>query len=219
MNSCREIQNLLPEIMEGSARPEQQAHLRSCPECSGLVKDLQQIVRQASLLTAAEEPSLRVWNGIRSSLEQEGLIRMPARSEAPHGRLLDFLAPSRWRPVLVPLAAALLIAAGLFLYQGFFSTNSNQQATNGPAVAPKPAAVAPVPGDQDDEQLLAEVAGRSPTMRSAYADHLKHVNSYIRDAEQSVKDNPNDEQARQSLMDAYEQKAMVYDLAMDRSLP
>jgi hypothetical protein len=74
-------------------------------------------------------------------------------------------------------------------------------------------------GSNDDEQLLDMVASRSPAMRAAYATNLQHVNDYIRDAEESVKSDPNDEEAQQSLMAAYEQRAMVYEMALDRSLP
>ena len=56
-------------------------------------------------------------------------------------------------------------------------------------------------------------------MRASYAANLRDVNSYIRDAEESVKIDPNDEQAQKYLMDAYEQKSIVYEMAMDRSLP
>ena len=56
-------------------------------------------------------------------------------------------------------------------------------------------------------------------MRASYETELRHVNEYIRDAEQSAKANPEDEAAQQYLMNAYEQKAMVYELAVDRSLP
>ena len=34
-----------------------------------------------------------------------------------------------------------------------------------------------------------------------------------------IAENPNDEEARRSLMEAYQEKAMLFDLAMDRSLP
>jgi hypothetical protein len=56
-------------------------------------------------------------------------------------------------------------------------------------------------------------------MRASYEANLEDVNSYIRDAEASTRSNPNDEQAQQSLMNAYEQRAMVYEMALDRSLP
>jgi len=45
------------------------------------------------------------------------------------------------------------------------------------------------------------------------------VNAYIQDAKSVVDDNPNDEEARRSLLEAYQEKAMLFDLAMDRSLP
>ena len=56
-------------------------------------------------------------------------------------------------------------------------------------------------------------------MRASYAANLQNVNAYIRDAEQTVQSDPNDEEAQHSLMAAYEQKAMVYEMALDRSLP
>ena len=55
-------------------------------------------------------------------------------------------------------------------------------------------------------------------MRSRYEADLQDVNSYIRDAEQSALAHPNDEAAQRYVMDAYEQKAMVYQLALDRSV-
>ena len=71
----------------------------------------------------------------------------------------------------------------------------------------------------DDQQLLEVVGSRAPSMRTSYADNLQNVNAYIRDAEQTVQNDPNDEEAQRSLMAAYEQKAMVYEMALDRSLP
>ena len=56
-------------------------------------------------------------------------------------------------------------------------------------------------------------------MQAQYTDNLRHVNEYIRDAKDVVAANPNDEEARRSLMEAYQEKAMLFELAMDRSLP
>ena len=49
--------------------------------------------------------------------------------------------------------------------------------------------------------------------------NLQNVNAYIRDAEESAQADPNDEQAQQVVMDAYEQRATVYQMALDHSLP
>ncbi len=73
--------------------------------------------------------------------------------------------------------------------------------------------------DLSDQQLLQEVSLRAPLMRAAYESNLKDVNDYIRDAQDSVNANPNDEEAQQALMDAYGQKSMIYEMALDRSLP
>ena len=63
------------------------------------------------------------------------------------------------------------------------------------------------------------MSSHSPTLLASYQADLRDVNSYIRDAEQSVETNPNDAEAQQYLMDAYDQKAMVYEMALNRSLP
>jgi hypothetical protein len=65
----------------------------------------------------------------------------------------------------------------------------------------------------DDEQILSQL---SPSMRAVYENNLKSVNAFIQDAQTSLAQNPDDEEARHFLLSAYEQKAMVYELAMDR---
>jgi hypothetical protein len=48
---------------------------------------------------------------------------------------------------------------------------------------------------------------------------LRDANAYIQDAKASVDADPTDEEAQQALMDAYGQKSMIYQMALDRSLP
>jgi hypothetical protein len=71
----------------------------------------------------------------------------------------------------------------------------------------------------NDDDLLQEISAQAPAMRQEYADNLRRVNEYIHDAKDIVASNPNDEEARRSLMEAYQEKAMLFELAMDRSLP
>lgn len=73
--------------------------------------------------------------------------------------------------------------------------------------------------DLDDADLMQEVADNSPVMKSQYEENLRRVNESIRDAQGVVDESPNDEDARRSLMDAYQQKSMLFELAMDRSQP
>lgn len=271
--TCAELEHVLPEIVEGVRTAEQEAHLRACPECAGVVADLHLIAQRARglqaseephprvwkaisgtvhewqadldlisakarLLQASEEPSPRVWNSIQATLNtwqselsqiseqcaalpdaepsprvwnsleaelrKEGLIRRPERLVAA--------GTSRgWRWAwLAPVAAALLVV-GVTLYE------------RGDVAGPvRPASFAQLPANSaasDDQQMLEAVASRAPAMRALYESNLRSVNAYIRDAEQSVKNDPNDAEAQESLVNAYDQKSMLYEMALDRSLP
>ena len=83
------------------------------------------------------------------------------------------------------------------------------------------AIVVPVanPSDLNDEDLMQEVADNDPAMKTQYEENLRRVNESIRDAQGVVDESPNDDEARRSLMDAYQQKSMLFEMAMDRSLP
>ena len=72
---------------------------------------------------------------------------------------------------------------------------------------------------KEDHGLLEAVNFPTPAVRATYEANLKDVNAYIEDAEASARQNPTDEEAQQSLMNAYEQKSMVYEMALDRSQP
>jgi hypothetical protein len=119
---------------------------------------------------------------------------------------------------MVPVAALLLVTVGIYLRQHspIPELNVHELKNDQPMVAPvSDLAIAGL----NDDDLLQEVAQLSPDIQAQYTDNLRHVNEYIRDAKSVVADNPNDDEARRSLLDAYQQKAMLFDLAMDRSLP
>jgi hypothetical protein len=67
----------------------------------------------------------------------------------------------------------------------------------------------------EDEQFLSEVSTRAPGMRVTYENQLRSVNAYIREAQAYLQQNPDDEDARQHLMEACQQKAMLYQMALD----
>jgi anti-sigma-K factor RskA len=204
--NCVELHASLAEIEDGSGA-EQRAHLKTCPECSALVAELNLIASAATELRGAEEPSPRVWNSIEIALRQEGLIRPRRASRSLLPSISSRWVWARW---MVPAAAVLLIAVGLYVRQ---HSRSQPIASN-----PAPASDMAIVGLNDDD-LLQEVAQLSPAMQAQYTDNLRHVNQYIQDAKTIVAENPNDEEARRSLMEAYQEKAMLFDLAMDRSLP
>jgi hypothetical protein len=210
--NCVELQQSLAEFEDGR-NAAQQAHLKTCAECSALVAELNLIASTAVELRATDEPSPRVWNSIEIALRQEGLIRTqrPSRSLLP-----SFSSPWGWSRWLVPAAATLLVVIGIYIRQHSASQQVAQTVVL-PAVV-EPVSDVAIAGLNDDD-LLQEISAQAPAMRQEYADNLRRVNEYIHDAKDIVASNPNDEEARRSLMEAYQEKAMLFELAMDRSLP
>jgi len=208
--TCVELQESLVENESGSSA-EQRAHLRNCPECAKLVAELLVIACSAGDLRAAYEPHPRVWKSIEDSLRREGLIRPQRRSLSLLPSLGSQWSWARW---MVPAAALLLVSLGIYLRQNSQTTDT---ATRNVVHVPVAVSDAGVAGLNDDD-LLQEVGQQSPALQEQYADNLRHVNQYIQDAKNIVAADPNDEEARRTLMEAYQEKAMLFELALDRSL-
>jgi len=108
---------------------------------------------------------------------------------------------------MLPVAAVLALAVGLFLYR-----NATAVQAPAPQVAQTPA----VPADDEsaqDQQVIQVVADNKPAQREQYTQNLRSVNAYIRDAKASLQQNPDDNDAKEYLMQAYGQKAMLYQMA------
>jgi len=234
---CADVQRVLPEVIDDQQDSELEAHLRSCPACSELVADLKLISSEARQLSASDEPAPRVWVRIAAELRAEGLIREPeAANPAPAAT-----RRRRWSTWwLVPVAAALLAGASYLVSHKQAPQVAQQQAPAAAApVTPAPASQAPATVAQapavraspqqkathrtevaegpspEDEQFLSEVGQRAPTMRATYENQLRAVNAYIQEAQAYLDRNPDDEDARQLLMEAYQQKAMLYRMALE----
>ena len=205
--TCVELQESLVGNESGTSA-EQQAHLRNCPECAKLVTDLLVIVCSAVDLRAAQEPHPRVWKAIEACLRREGLIRPQRRSLS---LLPSFASQRSWARWLAPAAALLLLSLGIYLKQ-HASTSYIAKTVRAPEVV-SDAAIG-----LNDDDLLQEIGQQSPALQAEYADNLRRVNQYIVDAKHIVADDPNDDEARRSLMEAYQEKAMLFELALDRSL-
>jgi len=200
--NCVELQQSLAEVEDVSSL-EQRAHLKACPACSALVRELNLIVAAAGQLKESDEPSPRVWNSIEFALRQERLIR-PQRPLVPS--FSTRWGAARW---LVPAAAMLLLALGIYMRRESLPNQVGQRASVSVAN----------PSDLNDDELLQEVADNEPAMKTQYAENLRQVNESIREAQGVVDESPNDAEARRSLMDAYHQKSMLFEMAMNRSLP
>jgi len=198
--TCAEFQRVLPYIIDTGGNAEQEEHLRHCPVCADLVADLKYIADQAKLLVPMEDPSPRVWEGLQKSLEREGLVK-----SAPARRSLLGLPSGDWQWFAAGAVIVLLLA-------GIFLTHNTAPAE--PSGPPQLASITDSnQPSTEDQEILHQVAQLSPDLRATYTQGLQDVNSYIADAERSVRENPEDSEARQLLMYAYQQKALLYKMA------
>jgi hypothetical protein len=202
--NCVEFQKDLPEIIEGGGTDEQKKHLASCPVCADLVQDLKYIAEQAKLLVPMEDPSPRVWAGIEQSLKQEGL--WPAHGGPANPR--PFLVPQRSRLAWPMMAAVAVIVIAVFA--GFYSRNNP---AGGSTMSNTPAVSSAGVLEPDDQQLIRSVSTRGGTASDSYRKNLEDVNAYIADAKKWVDTHPDDADAREALLQAYQQKQLLYEMA------
>jgi hypothetical protein len=84
--SCAEFQEKLPDLFASGGNgvpedPDLLEHLKTCENCSALVRDLQYIADQASLLLQPTlEPSDNVWKKIQEGINLDRAQEQPHRS-------------------------------------------------------------------------------------------------------------------------------------------
>jgi hypothetical protein len=203
--TCSEFQRELPELMEGNGSAIQEDHLQSCAICSDLVQDLRYIAEAAKLLVPMHDPSPRVWEGIERSLKDQSTPRPAGGPERPE----PFLRPNAARGNMlkwVGAAAAVVLILAFISYNQIWRTEPQKSAavetaTNDPSLS------------LADQESLSEITLRAPAMRPNYEQSLRNVNAYIRDAEAAAQADPADADARTHLLNAYEQKETLYEMA------
>lgn len=242
--TCSDVERILPDMIDGDD-PEFRAHILACPYCSELVADLKLIVSGARELAETEDPPARVWVQISNQLRAEGLIRELYSTAGPRPVAVPSSSRrwSAWW--LAPVAAAILAAGSYQLTHRTASQGQSsgpqtaqtaqpaqplaEQAAPTRQVASLPAARPPrpnvdsfpveaevsAPSSDDDAQFLSEVSQRAPGMRATYENQLQAVNREILDTQRYIKSHPGDLDARQYLMETYQQKAMLYQMALD----
>jgi ribosomal protein S15P/S13E len=92
---------------------------------------------------------------------------------------------------------------------------SSVHSDSGAGSQSQPGDISPPPAEQD-QQFLSEVSEGAPAMRTTYEKQLQAVNEEILETQEYIKTHPGDVDARQHLMETYQQKAMLYQMALDR---
>jgi hypothetical protein len=183
------------------------AHLVGCNSCRNFIADVTAIVATAHLLPAEVEPHPRVWSSLRAQLEDEGIIR----SGKPHAWWLGFSDLFRPRVMATASIGLLILAAAALQFQR-------------PAAQPTEARVTYETFNEDTGSILnndeahlpaAQLAGTSGVDISL-RQNLDIVDKFIVDCEQRVKQQPQDDLAREYLNGAYQEKAELISVIMER---
>lgn len=200
--ACQRFDQLLPDYLEGQDHPHVAAHAADCAFCGAMLADLL-LVRAEAGEIGSEEPPARLWANVRARLAEEGLIR-PSRSRRAW---LDWFL----RPVPAASFAALLLCGFLTLRSlGYLHRHAPSSSF---AVIVDPQLDASV---KDMERAFRDrSASLDPSVRAAYEEGLKALNSEIDECRTSLSRQPDDGLAREYLVSAVNEKAAVLASALE----
>ena|ERR1700730_8255587 len=204
---CKEVEVVLEQ--EGCLPvPEAaRAHLAGCNSCRNLIADLTAIIATAHLLPAEVEPPPRVWTSLRVQLENEGIIRSGARQSWWQ----SFSESFRPRVMATAAVGLLIVAAVVLQFQRPATQPTEARNTYDNSFQDTSLTL-----DNDEAHLPAmQLAGNSGVDVSL-RENLDIVDKFIVDCEQRVKQQPQDELTREYLNGAYQEKAELISVMMER---
>ncbi|HKV04441.1 MAG TPA: hypothetical protein VJO53_04955 [Candidatus Acidoferrales bacterium] len=203
---CNEFLNQLEAWMEGARPSDAQAHVRGCANCRGVVADLDAIGRTAGAWAAEEaEPPARVWMALRAQLEQEGLIRQKGRRWTQSlKRWFEGAFTAAPRPALAGAYLVALIAVAVALAGPANKRLNEDRWISGTQTSTGLLSAQLNTAAQD---TISSLSIANPVVTASLHDNLAIVDNYIALCEKSVREEPENEIARDYLYDAYQQKA------------
>ena len=210
--TCKEFLSYLAPWMEGERSQDAQAHIRACPNCSSVIKDLEAIHTEARSWNASEQDAPeRVWTSLRAQLEHEGLIRetVPASKDRAHhtaSRAGWFagLFPRLPRPVLAGAYLAALVALAFALSGPVNKRVNEARWLKGTQISTSPLSAQLNFAERNSNSYVTR---SNPVVSASLHQNLAIVDNYIALCEKSVSEEPQNEVARDYLYEAYQQKA------------
>jgi len=209
MMQCNDFSQYAEHWMEGERHPDAAAHVDACPRCRVLVADLEAIQAAATQLVEAEvEPPARVWTAIRAQLKSEGIIRS-WRWQEQLAEMLQVLP----RPALAGAYVAFLVVAAVL---ASFEVRTRREQLAVPSLAQTTLASAQTQLTTVEQHTIRAMHQHNPAVRVSLQDNLAIVDNFIDLCEKSVREQPQNELAREYLYGAYQQKAELLATLMDR---
>jgi hypothetical protein len=221
---CHELERFLEREPDGPLPEALAIHAAGCADCQALEADFR-VIGAAALELAQEEvaPPEWLWTRIRAELEAEGRIREPEVEVVYQAERVPVHAGWRiafQRPALAGAVLGVsLVVAGL-LGVGSVSTAPTSavlETASSPEVDAQ-AMESQTTGPLDaSEASIVSLPQRDPQVAEELHHDLGEIDNFIAVCEKSVREQPDNEMAREYLYDAYQQKAQLLAVAMDRS--
>jgi hypothetical protein len=240
---CKELESVLEAEGLGQLSKDARLHVATCGVCQGLLADLNSITAVAKTLPAEVNPPDRIWISLRTQLEAEGLIKETVEVSEKASWWESFAAAWKPRTFAAVTAAALVLAAAVYVKRVPQNSESDvakkrtpveslgpvqTQVAVVPPVTALPANAAPAQGSvpsRTKDLAPSPSESASFTLNQAELDvpnmqlagnsqvdaslrqNLRTLNAFIAECELRLKQNPQDELAREYLYTAYQQKA------------
>jgi hypothetical protein len=220
---CERFEQILVRQDDGALPKSALAHLEACEACRALSADFGAIHDMAlELGTEGIAPPERVWISLRNQLEAERLIH-DAPSAPPS---VSHASPGWWaafqRPAVAGAFLGLVLAAASTV--GYWS-NIPQTAVYSQLALQRETSPVPSADSVFKEEVLTVGNDSIPGLQmqdTAVTDSIRRnlqiVDNFIAICENSVREQPDNQMAREYLYGAYQQKAELLATAMNRSM-
>jgi hypothetical protein len=217
---CDQFERIIEQQDDAPLPKAALAHMEDCQACRILTADLGAIREAALELGAVELPvPERVWISLRNQLDVERIAQQ-VRPAAPS------VKPGWWtvfqRPALAGAFLSLILAAAALVG---YQSGSVQLAVQSPLVPRQESAPVLSAGNAFQEEsltvgnvLIPELQRQDAAVTDSFRRNLGVVDNFIAVCEKSVREQPDNEMAREYLYGAYEQKAELLATAMNRSV-
>lgn len=221
---CEQFEQLLEQQDQGALPKPALDHLETCEACRALSADFGAIHEMALELGNDEvAPPERVWISLRNQLEAVRLIHDVEEAPLSAGHS----SPGWWsvfqRPAVAGAFLGLVLAAASTVgyLSNFAQTSVHSQLEFQPEASPVPAA-----DSVFKEEVLTVGSDSIPGLQrqdtavtASIQRNLQIVDNFIAICEKSVREQPDNQMAREYLYGAYQQKAELLATAMNRSMP
>ncbi len=208
---CQEFEAVLEQTNDQALPADAALHLAECGSCRALTTDIEAIVAAArELAEPVEEPPARVWLQLRAQLEHEGIIRAQgtefAAATSNEGSFAGVWAWLR-RPALVAAYAAFMVLAAGLAWETFTPDDPGPQ-------SPTPAATTSNL-NRLEAMTVSDLKTLDPESSAALRRDLDIVDNFIAVCEKALREEPQNDDTRQYLYGAYQQKSELLAAAME----